>query len=106
MVAKLVEDIPSFPLRTAIRPGITGWAQVRAGYAASVDESLSKLEYDLYYGLYSSFVFDVEIIFRTAMVAIFGDRQAQAQEERITMQALVEESAGRWARQQQLASGQ
>ncbi len=106
MVKKLVEHIPAFPLRNAMRPGITGWAQVRAGYAASVDESLSKLEHDLYYGLFSSFVFDIEILFRTLVVAIFGDRQVAASEERKTMQALVADSANEWAHRQSLASGQ
>jgi lipopolysaccharide/colanic/teichoic acid biosynthesis glycosyltransferase len=71
----LNNDIPAFPLRTLVKPGITGWAQVRAGYAASVSESLTKVEHDLYYATHSSLLFDLEIICRTLLVAVVGDRR-------------------------------
>jgi len=47
--SQLQSSIPLFYLRTVIRPGVTGWAQIYAGYAASVEESGDKLAYDLYY---------------------------------------------------------
>ena len=53
------------------RPGITGWAQVCAGYAASVSESLKKLEYDLYYIKNMSILLDINIVFKTVGVVLF-----------------------------------
>ena len=106
MVAKLVENIPAFPVRTATRPGISGWAQVRAGYAASVDESLCKLEYDLYYALFPSFAFDVEILVRTLIVAIAGDRQEVTKDENAVTAEFVKESDARWERGNSLVVGQ
>lgn len=63
--ARLEEQIPLFWLRTLIRPGITGWAQVHAGYAASVQESKLKLEYDLFYIQHASFRLDLIVVLRT-----------------------------------------
>ncbi len=69
----LGEHIPLFSMRLQVRPGITGWAQVRQGYAASIAESKRKLEYDLYYIQQMSAGFDVEIILDTLLLAIRGD---------------------------------
>ena len=76
--AKIEEDIPLFSLRTIVRPGITGWAQVFAGYAASVEESLIKLEYDLYYIQRMSPRLDIVILVQTVWVALFGDKNKAA----------------------------
>lgn len=65
---ELKKSIPLFALRTIVRPGITGWAQVCAGYAASVEESLLKLEYDLYYIQHMSPRLDAIILFKTILV--------------------------------------
>ena len=46
---KFQQDMPAYGLRHLVKPGITGWAQVNHGYAASSDETRTKLEYDLYY---------------------------------------------------------
>lgn len=73
---KLRRDVPIFELRTCVRPGITGWAQVRAPYAAGVEDSRTKLEYDLYYVLHRSFWLDVAILLDTVGVA-FGGRGAR-----------------------------
>ena len=62
-------------MRTLILPGITGWAQVCAGYAASVAESKIKLEYDLYYIKRMTPRLDFVITIKTILVAIFGDNK-------------------------------
>ena len=67
---RLKEEIPLFHLRTWVKPGITGWAQVCAGYAASVAESRKKLEFDLYYIQHQSPVLDLLILFKTVMVSL------------------------------------
>lgn len=69
----LKKEIPLFSLRKMVRPGITGWAQVRAGYAASVAESLKKLEFDLYYIQNMSPRLDILILLHTVSTVIFGD---------------------------------
>ena len=72
---KLKDEIPLFKMRTLILPGITGWAQVCAGYAASVAESKIKLEYDLYYIKRMTPRLDFVITIKTILVAIFGDNK-------------------------------
>jgi lipopolysaccharide/colanic/teichoic acid biosynthesis glycosyltransferase len=67
------EDLPSFAYRSLVRPGITGWAQVRAGYAADLEETRIKLGYDLFYLKNFSFSLDMQIIFRTVGTLIFGN---------------------------------
>jgi lipopolysaccharide/colanic/teichoic acid biosynthesis glycosyltransferase len=62
---KLSLEIPLFSVRTMVRPGITGWAQVCSGYAASIEESERKLEFDLYYIQHLSPVFDLLIVLKT-----------------------------------------
>ncbi len=61
----LSEQIPYFDLRHMIRPGLTGWAQVRYGYGATLAESREKLEYDLYYIKHMSLGLDLLIMFET-----------------------------------------
>ncbi len=76
IVEQLERDIPYFGYRHLVKPGITGWAQIHQGYAASVDESAIKLSYDLYYVGRLSVIMDLDIIMRTAfvMVARIGSR--------------------------------
>jgi lipopolysaccharide/colanic/teichoic acid biosynthesis glycosyltransferase len=69
----LKPNIPLFTLRTLVRPGITGWAQVCAGYASSLEESRTKLEYDLYYVQNLSLRLDIVIVVKTLAVALLGD---------------------------------
>jgi lipopolysaccharide/colanic/teichoic acid biosynthesis glycosyltransferase len=66
-----VRDIPHFALRSIIRPGITGWAQINQGYAHDHDEMRSKLEYDLFYLKHCSLWLDLVIVLRTFAV-LFG----------------------------------
>jgi exopolysaccharide biosynthesis polyprenyl glycosylphosphotransferase len=65
-------DVPLFELRTMLRPGITGWAQIRAPYAADPSDARTKLEYDLYYVLHRSPWFDLAILLETVGVALSG----------------------------------
>jgi len=65
--SKLVKEIPYYDLRHIIRPGITGWAQVRYPYGASTEDALRKLQYDLYYIKNQSIVLDLNIILRTTI---------------------------------------
>ncbi len=64
-VQQLAEAIPFYPLRHAIKPGITGWAQINYGYANSVDHTVEKLQYDLFYIKNMSWVLDALIMFET-----------------------------------------
>jgi sugar transferase (PEP-CTERM system associated) len=61
----LTNEIPYYELRHMIRPGITGWAQVRYKYGASLEETRRKLEYDLYYVKHLSLGLDLLILFET-----------------------------------------
>jgi sugar transferase (PEP-CTERM system associated) len=64
-VAWLSQELPFYYLRTLIRPGLTGWAQVRFGYGATLAETKEKLEYDLYYIKHMSLGLDLLIMFET-----------------------------------------
>ena len=72
-VDQLAELIPFYRARHAVKPGITGWAQVNYGYGASVDDSLVKLEYDLYYIKHQNLYLDFLTIIKTVQV-VFGMR--------------------------------
>jgi lipopolysaccharide/colanic/teichoic acid biosynthesis glycosyltransferase/glycosyltransferase involved in cell wall biosynthesis len=65
IVDELVKSIPVFPLRLIVKPGVSGWAQVNYGYVGSVEESRTKLEYDLYYILHRSLWLDLHILLKT-----------------------------------------
>ena len=69
-VCKLTEQIPFYGLRHAVRPGATGWAQVRYTYGASVEDSMEKLQYDLFYIKKMTIAFDVFILFSTIKTVI------------------------------------
>lgn len=69
----LSEKIPLFSLRLLVRPGITGWAQVKNGYAATVEECKTKLEYDLYYIQSMSPWMDFQVILRTIKMVLRGN---------------------------------
>lgn len=73
---RLVDDyekqIPCYHFRHLVKPGITGWAQVNHPYGASLDDTLHKLEYDLYYIRYFSFVLDASIILKTIHIMLTG----------------------------------
>ena len=71
-VEELSEKIEFYPLRLTVKPGVTGWAQVNMAYAASIEDTMEKLRYDLYYIKNISFLFDVNILLRTVGVILFG----------------------------------
>jgi sugar transferase (PEP-CTERM system associated) len=70
-VDELSEKIPYYAIRHYVKPGITGWAQVCYPYGASVEDSLRKLEYDLYYMKNISIFMDLIIIFQTIKTVLF-----------------------------------
>ena len=71
-VEALVRDIPYYSLRQSIRPGITGWAQIRYKYGSSVEESKEKLRYDLFYIKNMSIGLDLLIFFNTLKVIVLA----------------------------------
>jgi lipopolysaccharide/colanic/teichoic acid biosynthesis glycosyltransferase len=68
----LETEIPYYAERHSVRPGITGWAQIKYKYGASIEDSTTKLEYDLFYIKHLSPLFDMIILLRTAQVMILG----------------------------------
>lgn len=64
-VDELVQKLPFYDLRHIVRPGLTGWAQVKYGYAGDERDALEKLQYDFHYLRRQSFAFDVRIVGRT-----------------------------------------
>jgi exopolysaccharide biosynthesis polyprenyl glycosylphosphotransferase len=76
-VQKLSDAIPHYAERLLVRPGITGWAQVKAPYAASVSDSARKLQFDLYYTKNLSFSLDLFIFLLTARTVLFGREREQ-----------------------------
>src|SRR5205823_7080014 len=64
-------EIPYYALRAAVRPGVTGWAQVRYGYANNLEEETEKMRYDLFYVKHLSVWMDLRILFDTVKVVAF-----------------------------------
>jgi sugar transferase (PEP-CTERM system associated) len=71
-VEQLKQSIPFYPLRHTVKPGLTGWAQVRHPYGASIEDAQEKLRYDLYYIKNMSLLFDISVMFRTIAVILRG----------------------------------
>lgn len=71
-VSELERAIPNYHTRHLVKPGITGWAQVKYEYAATVEGAREKLRYDLYYIRHFSPLLDILIIFMTVKVALCG----------------------------------
>ena len=70
-VAELSRSIPFYETRHIVKPGLTGWAQVNTGYGASVDDSLTKLQYDLYYIKHRSPFLDLNIMVKTLSTVLY-----------------------------------
>jgi sugar transferase (PEP-CTERM system associated) len=71
-VDQLAQQIPYYNTRHSVKPGITGWAQVRYAYGASVEDAVEKLQYDLYYVKNHSLFMDIMVLFQTAQVVLWG----------------------------------
>jgi sugar transferase (PEP-CTERM system associated) len=69
-VAELTEKIPFYGQRHVVKPGLTGWAQVRYTYGASVEDAIEKLQYDLYYIKNLSLALDVVIVLETIKTVV------------------------------------
>jgi len=74
-VNQLCEEIPYYNVRHSVKPGITGWAQVRYRYGSSVEDAIQKLQYDLYYVKNNSLFLDILILIDTLKVVLFGGGQ-------------------------------
>ncbi len=70
-VKELSKMLPFYETRHVVKPGLTGWAQVKTRYGSSVDDSLLKLQYDLYYIKHRSFLLDINIFIKTLSTVIF-----------------------------------
>jgi lipopolysaccharide/colanic/teichoic acid biosynthesis glycosyltransferase len=68
----LASEIPYYDHRHLVAPGLTGWAQIKYPYGASVRDAIQKLQYDLYYIKNQSLVLDMMIVFDTAKAVLFG----------------------------------
>lgn len=73
------EHIPYYSIRCSVRPGVTGWAQIRYGYANNLDEEIEKMRYDLFYIKRMSPLFDLRILFDSVKTVMMG-RGAQSGE--------------------------
>jgi len=71
-VEQLTNEIPFYAVRHSVKPGLTGWAQVRYHYGATVEDSAEKLQYDLYYVKNHSLLLDMIILFETIAVVLTG----------------------------------
>ena len=71
-VDKFEKQIPFYIQRFSLRPGITGWAQIRCPYASTIEQTVDKLRYELYYLKNFSLLFDFTIILRTIKVVLFA----------------------------------
>jgi exopolysaccharide biosynthesis polyprenyl glycosylphosphotransferase len=72
-VTDLMKAVPFYQARHAVRPGLTGWAQVRYRYGSSVEDSLIKLQYDLFYIKRQSLYLEASILVKTAAVMLRGE---------------------------------
>ncbi|MBT1064826.1 TIGR03013 family PEP-CTERM/XrtA system glycosyltransferase [Bowmanella sp. Y26] len=71
-VEQLIKQIPYYNQRHNVKPGLAGWAQLNYPYGASVEDSMEKLKFDLYYVKHQSLLLDILILIRTVEVVLFG----------------------------------
>jgi exopolysaccharide biosynthesis polyprenyl glycosylphosphotransferase len=72
-VRTMLDQIPYYSLRMAVRPGITGWAQIKQGYSVSQEDVTEKMRYDLYYVKHMSLWFDLRILVDTVKIVLLGE---------------------------------
>lgn len=97
------EQIPYYSMRSSVRPGITGWAQVRYKYANGLDEEIEKLRYDLYYIKHYSILLDLRILFETVKVVLSGHESRTEPDMRAPEQQPI--GAEQTVREQYLVKG-
>jgi exopolysaccharide biosynthesis polyprenyl glycosylphosphotransferase len=66
------KQIPFYKIRHSVKPGLTGWAQVKYPYGMGVEDALEKLRYDLYYIKHQNLAFDIMVLFKTVKIVVFG----------------------------------
>lgn len=71
-VDQLTKEIPFYAVRHSVKPGVTGWAQVRYHYGSTVDDAAQKLQYDLYYVKNHTLLLDLVVLFETVGVVVSG----------------------------------
>lgn len=71
-VEQLTNEIPYYAVRHSLKPGVTGWAQVRYQYGSTIEDSQEKLQYDLYYVKNHSLLLDIVVLFETVGVVLTG----------------------------------
>ena len=71
-VDTLTQEIPYYAVRLSVKPGLTGWAQVRYHYGATMEDSAEKLQYDLYYVKNHTWFLDLVVLFETVAVVLTG----------------------------------
>jgi len=69
-VKQLAETIPYYHLRHSVKPGITGWAQIKYKYGNTVEDAIQKLQFDLFYIKNMSWLLDIMIIFNTIKIVL------------------------------------
>ncbi len=75
-IKMLTQEIPFYQQRLLVKPGLTGWAQLLGpAYGGSVEESLEKVKYDLYYIKHRSLMLDINIVLKTVKIIISGRGQ-------------------------------
>ena len=74
-VQQLCKVIPYYNERHSVRPGLSGWAQLKYPYAGSEKDALEKLKYDIYYIKHRSFILDLLILIQTIEIILFGQGQ-------------------------------
>ena len=72
-VDQIIQKVPFYAARHSVKPGVTGWAQVRHHYGASVDDASDKLEYDLFYVKNHTLLFDILILFYSVRVVLLAE---------------------------------
>jgi exopolysaccharide biosynthesis polyprenyl glycosylphosphotransferase len=71
-VDQLTQNIPFYAARHSVKPGLTGWAQVRYHYGATLDDAANKLQFDLYYVKNHTLFLDLVVLFETVVVVVTG----------------------------------
>lgn len=71
-VEQLSQNIPFYDLRHYVKPGITGWAQVKYRYGSTIEDAYQKLQYDIYYAKHRSFLCDLNILWKTIGIVLFA----------------------------------